>query len=548
MAVLPPSDMVLAAPTFSRCLYAQLALQEYAPPRGYSMPMPSDPLYGPAELGLKLTAGFEMMLANRARFGQQQEGAGDATGTVGAGPGISSRATPPSKQEEGEEEARPAADAGWLAFKAHLGAGAYFQGSLPGSPQHTQLLHAAVEQYRQSEQYLADTSALAAPAACADVLLQQAVDPANFPPASQLPPQGSEGWMQEQAGQQLEAELAQRQREMEQSTAQRQRRQPAGEGGATAAAASGGPDEEFDPTQLAGQLRAFVEKMSGLEGAEVPTAAEGGPAGSGIALDEAAFAAELRKVLGLTQAAMRHAGLSGGDRGGGHSGGGDESGSESSEEGSSFFSESEGDSDASSPSDETDEQQQQPGLYRRQHQAAQSRAQAAAAALVRSDSGGPAASPVPDSAAAQAEEGEQEEQQGWEADTATDSDDDARFMQAYAAAMNQQLAATRMADSFELAPAAASDAAGAGAGGSGGHMGRSAAAGGHAADARRQEEGGEEDGEQEAAAAALRPVDLDVNLVKSLLASYGEQQGLPGPAGTLAGLMGVRLPHPRSQQ
>lgn len=43
MAAFPPRDMVLAAARFSRCLYAQLALQEYAPPRGYPMPMPSDP-------------------------------------------------------------------------------------------------------------------------------------------------------------------------------------------------------------------------------------------------------------------------------------------------------------------------------------------------------------------------------------------------------------------------------------------------------------------------------------------------------------------------
>ena len=33
-----------------------------------------------------------------------------------------------------------------------------------------------------------------------------------------------------------------------------------------------------------------------------------------------------------------------------------------------------------------------------------------------------------------------------------------------------------------------------------------------------------------------------MNLVKSLLASYGEQGGLPGPAGNLAGLMGLKLP------
>lgn len=43
MAAFPPADLVLAAPTFSRCLYAQLALQGFAPPRGWPMPMPSDP-------------------------------------------------------------------------------------------------------------------------------------------------------------------------------------------------------------------------------------------------------------------------------------------------------------------------------------------------------------------------------------------------------------------------------------------------------------------------------------------------------------------------
>jgi hypothetical protein len=43
MAAFPPRDLVMAAPVFSRCLYAQLALQEYAPPRSYPMPMPTDP-------------------------------------------------------------------------------------------------------------------------------------------------------------------------------------------------------------------------------------------------------------------------------------------------------------------------------------------------------------------------------------------------------------------------------------------------------------------------------------------------------------------------
>jgi hypothetical protein len=52
-------------------------------------------------------------------------------------------------------------------------------------------------------------------------------------------------------------------------------------------------------------------------------------------------------------------------------------------------------------------------------------------------------------------------------------------------------------------------------------------------------EGGEAAAKQEQ---ELQPVDLDVNLVENLLASYAGQQGLPGPASNLAGLMGISLP------
>lgn len=38
------------------------------------------------------------------------------------------------------------------------------------------------------------------------------------------------------------------------------------------------------------------------------------------------------------------------------------------------------------------------------------------------------------------------------------------------------------------------------------------------------------------------PVDVDVNLVKSLLDSYSSQQGQPGPTSNLLGLMGLQLP------
>lgn len=65
---------------------------------------------------------------------------------------------------------------------------------------------------------------------------------------------------------------------------------------------------------------------------------------------------------------------------------------------------------------------------------------------------------------------------------------------------------------------------------------------------QQQAAGGGEEAEAAADAAALRPVDVDLNLVNSLLASYGEQAGLAGPAGNLAGLLGLRLPDPTQQQ
>lgn len=131
---------------------------------------------------------------------------------------------------------------------------------------------------------------------------------------------------------------------------------------------------------------------------------------------------------------------------------------------------------------------------------------------------------------------ERRRQEGWEADTATDSDDDAQFMEAYGQAMDAQLAGTRLVESFERAPT----------GGAGQPAQRAQQQG---QTGQEQEDG---DAAHDAAAAApaaevgkeaaLRPIDIDFNLVNSLLASYGEQQGLPGPAGSLAGLLGVKLP------
>jgi hypothetical protein len=99
--------------------------------------------------------------------------------------------------------------------------------------------------------------------------------------------------------------------------------------------------------------------------------------------------------------------------------------------------------------------------------------------------------------------------------------------------MDAELAATSMAQTFErvqLAPADAA-AAGAAAAGTGSSSAESAAAAG----------GGSASGSS-AADASLTPLDLDFNLIQSMVASHAAQGGLPGPASNLAGLLGLTLP------
>ena len=49
-------------------------------------------------------------------------------------------------------------------------------------------------------------------------------------------------------------------------------------------------------------------------------------------------------------------------------------------------------------------------------------------------------------------------------------------------------------------------------------------------------------GADDEAEADLKPVNLDFNLVKNLLASYSSQGGLAGPTSNLLGSMGISLP------
>lgn len=64
MTYFPPEELVRTFVRFSRCLYAQVALQDFAPSKLWpEVPMPSHSEYPAAILGIKLAAGYEMLLS-----------------------------------------------------------------------------------------------------------------------------------------------------------------------------------------------------------------------------------------------------------------------------------------------------------------------------------------------------------------------------------------------------------------------------------------------------------------------------------------------------
>ncbi|XP_074591192.1 protein ecdysoneless homolog [Curcuma longa] len=93
------------------------------------------------------------------------------------------------------------------------------------------------------------------------------------------------------------------------------------------------------------------------------------------------------------------------------------------------------------------------------------------------------------------------------------------FMQFYSDALNEELTATTLRKSFLHARKQANNI----------NAGPSNTARSNTADDNNDE---------------FTPVDVDFNLVKSFLDSFSSQQGLPGPASNLLGLMGVKVPPP----
>ena len=244
--------------------------------------------------------------------------------------------------------------------------------------------------------------------------------------------------------------------------------------------------------------QAFVDQVSGHEGAEVPHALN-----PDVSFDDPAFWRELKSALGV--AADKH-GL-------------DlnlDSDSASSSDG--FSDDDDGDGDESDYSDSAPDWNVDTNINdpaQSQHaEVSSSRQSNNPSALssqqhssVAHSNYGHSAIPYPADG-----EGDGASASSSEVLTATDSDDDeASFMHAYDDVLAQELSSSRVGSILH----SSAD--------KGDHQG---------AQARAETERGDD----------VKPVDLDTNLVRNLLQSYTAQQGLAGPAGNLAGLLGLNIP------
>ncbi|KAL1315680.1 hypothetical protein AAHE18_15G001700, partial [Arachis hypogaea] len=294
----------------------------------------------------------------------------------------------------------------WEAFRKSLEEIGYFQGLLPGSSEYQRLLKSAEEYYMNTSLHSRESELMSAPV--------RRIDEGH-----DVPPSDDDSWL-DNGEEELDSALLERQKEMELYES-KHKKKGKGKENPDVGPSSGSKTDEFDPSNIAKSMQAFVNTLSSYKGAEAPD-----DRNREVDLDVDQFIKDMESIMRCP---------------------GGETANSNVEEGSS----SDLDFDDSDESDMD-------------------------------------------------ESGED------------NKDDMDAFMHSYSDVMNEQLKSTTLHRSFVRAKEQIPKK----------DEGTSAAT---------------EDMDED-----FSPVDVDVNLVKSFLDSFSSQQGLPGPASNLLGLMGVQFP------
>ncbi|CAK9232446.1 unnamed protein product [Sphagnum troendelagicum] len=277
-------DMVEVMVSFSRAMYAQLVQQVFQAPRRYPMPPLSSPQFKAAELGMKLTCGFEMMYWERAGY-EPQEGMQNQNT-----PDDASLTTPVKL------DGVPDSDPGWQVFRSSLQNRGYFKGLMEGSKEHRQLLQAAVERYQESRLFSRVSSAMHAPIKCMNNIMAIPCTSSDFPAI--LQESDDDSWLYD-GDTELTSALLERQKEMEAYEMRRASRKQSNKNAAADHETSnqdspkrGLKEPSFDLAGLVQSMQAFVTKASSYEGAEVPDGDDE------VSVNMSRFKKELESALG----------------------------------------------------------------------------------------------------------------------------------------------------------------------------------------------------------------------------------------------------------
>ncbi|KAF9601623.1 hypothetical protein IFM89_021089 [Coptis chinensis] len=376
-------EFVEVSVRMSRAMYAQLVQQMFQAPKCYPMPHRSDGRgYVEAELGMKIACGFEMMYQQRKSEGSDGKGSS------------------------------------WEVFHESLESSGYFKELLPGSNEYRRLMENAQEYFRNSSSYSRTSEMISTPVRRIDEILALPHSADDFRGVD-IPPSDDDAWLYN-GEDELNSALLERQKEMELYELNRKKSQKSGKQNSCNQTSSTGLND-FDPSDIAKTMQAFVQKISSYEGAEVPDNRDP----TAVNLDVEHFFKDMESV-------MRQVGREGNDD------------------------DADVDNGSSSDMDFDDFE--------------------------------------------------------YESDPSDDEEKDT-FMDSYSEVLNEELKTTTLEKSF----------------------------------VRANEQSSKKDNEgtsstHENVDEDFTPVDVDVNLVKSLLDSFSSQQGLPGPASNLLGLMGLQLP------
>lgn len=244
-----PETRIMASVTFTKCLYAQLVQQKFAPDRrsGYGLPPPSHPQYRAYELGMKLAHGFEILCSKCSPYFSDSR--------------------------------KPLVTASplWASFLESLRRNDYFKGLMEGSAQYQERLEMA-KNYFQLSIHRPESSLAMSPGEEILTLLQTLpfdIEELKTEEAD-LPPEDDDQWL-DLSPDQLDQLL--------QDTAGKKEPQP-------------GPQKEeqqnYDVGQVSDSMKAFISKVSTHKGAELPR----DPSEAPITFDEDSFLNYFDKILG----------------------------------------------------------------------------------------------------------------------------------------------------------------------------------------------------------------------------------------------------------